>query len=365
MIETEKNVATGQGSDKKTDHPFQDDSETLRYNTVKSQNCQLLLADRLLDKINPAFADVFEYWWRILAAYRNSGGSLKRFQEWSRTVKYDVPKQVERAWYNCQLTAGLRTLAYYVKESGNPDIVQEVRKQHYGQMKAPSNRTPPIQKPVVDVVKARQMLIDPWGGADGATLEKELLTRSNPKPQGNSGAGDMLAVLPMFENEDILTFPQHTSDIGSDSRDTVAGWRNRLLSGEPPREFFIPNLHCGAMRQKHDGELSWRADACFTRRFVVIEFDSMPLADQLRLWLSLIDSDIRPTCLTFSGGKSIHAWIPASTATEVTIFFDCLLPLGADPHTKNVGRLSRTPGAIRKDKGTVQRLLYMNFEAAK
>jgi hypothetical protein len=209
------------------------------------------------------------------------------------------------------------------------------------------------------------MLIDPWAGLDAATLEKELLARSNPMPQGNSGAGDMLAMLGMFRPADILAFPANTYDVKSASRDTVSGWQGRLLSGETPREFFIPNPHTGLEGTTQDGKPSWRADACFTRRYVVIEFDSMLLDDQMRLWLSLIDSGFRPTCLTFSGSKSVHALIPAMTEAEVTTIFNLFLPLGADPHTKNVGRLTRTPGAIRMDKGTVQRLLYMNFEVAK
>ena len=336
-----------------------------RYCTSPQPQLQPKLANTLLGMIDHAFADVTKYWWPILAAFRNSGGSLEGIIEWSHTEKYNEPQQVRRAWDNCKLTAGIGTLAYYARLSGNPDIVQELRQQHPRQITNSNYRTTPSQKPVVDAVKARQMLIDPLAGLDAAALKKELLARSNPMPQGNSGAGDMLTVLSMFGNEDTLTFPQHTYDIGSASRDTVTGWRDRLVSGEPPREFFIPNTHCGEMRPKQDGRLSWRADACFTRRFVVIEFDEMPLADQLRLWLSLINLGIRPSVLTFSGSKSVHALIPAPTDAEVATIFNIFLPLGADPHTKNVGRLTRTPGAIRKDKGTVQRLLYMNFEVAK
>lgn len=351
---------------KENSRPWQSGLEETeqRYSTSSPLQLQPLLADRLLNMLDPTFADNWDSWWRILAAYRNSGGSLERFIEWSHTEKYNVQKQVERGWNNCKLTAGIGTLAYYAKLSGNPDIVNELRKQHPGQISFRCNLPRQNPKPVVDAVKARKMFIDPWSGSDTVTLEKELLARSNPRVQGNSGADDLLAVLSMFSDEDILTFPQHTYDIGIFSRDTVSGWRARLLSGEPPREFFISNVHCGEMRPKQDGELSWRADACFKRRFVVIEFDEMLLDDQMRLWLSLIDFGVRPTCLTFSGSKSVHALIPVTTEAEVTIIFDLFLPLGADPHTKNVGRLSRTPGAIRMDKGTVQRLLYMNLEVA-
>ena len=319
----------------------------------------------MLDKIDRAYADITEDWWRILAAYRNSGGSLERFQEWSRTDKYNVPRQIERGWNNCKLTAGIGTLTYYVKLSGHADIIQELLRQHPGQISLRHNLPISTPKPVVDVVKARQMLIDPRAGSDAAALEHELEERSNPMPQGSSGAGDMLTVLGMFKPHDILTFPQDPYDIWTASRDTVSGWRNRLLAGEKLREFFIPNPHTGFEGTTQDGKPSWRADTCFTRRFVLIEFDTMALADQLRLWLSLINLGIRPSVLTFSGSKSVHALIPATTEAEVTTIFNIFLPLGADPHTKNVGRLTRTPGAIRKDKGTVQRLLYMNFEVAK
>lgn len=355
-MSNENKVAIGQDGDRK--------KTVLQYNTIPQSNCQIL-ADRLLEMIDRTFADKWESWWRIGAAYRNSGGSQERFIEWSHTEKYNVQKQVERGWNNCKLTAGIGTLAYYARLSGNPDIVNELQHQHPWRIS--SRHILPISTPklVVDTVKALQMLLDPWAGLAATALKKGLLERSNPKPQGGSGAGDMLTVLGMFKPNDILTFPQDPYDIGSASRDTAVGWRERLQSGETLREFFIPNIHCGEMRAKQDGKLSWRADSCFTRRYAVIEFDSMLLDDQMRLWLSLIDSGIRPVCLIFSGGKSVHAWVPASTEAEVATFFNLFLPLGADPHTKNVGRLSRTPGAIRKDKGTVQRLLYMNFEAAK
>ncbi len=336
-----------------------------RYSTSPPAHFQPLLADILLDKIDPAFADNWDSWWRILAAYRNSGGSLERFIEWSHTEKYNVPKQVERGWNNCKLTAGIGTLAYYARLSGNPDIDQELRKQHTGQISFRCNLPRQNPKPVVDAVKARQMFIDPWAGSDAATLEKKLLERSNPKPQGKSGADDLLMVLGMFRNEEILCCPKHTYDIGTANRDTASGWRERLMSGESPREFFIPNPHTGLEGTTQDGKPSWRADNCFNRRYAIIEFDLMPLADQMNLWISLIDAGVRPSILTFSGSKSIHALIPAATDAEVATIFNIFLPMGADPHTRNVGRMTRTPGAIRMDKGTVQRLLYMNFEVAK
>ena len=101
-----------------------------RYSTSPQPQCQPELADILLDKIDPRFADITEDWWRIGAAYRNSGGSQERFIEWSHTEKYNVQKQVERGWNNCKLTAGIGTLAYYARLSGNPDIVNELQHQH-------------------------------------------------------------------------------------------------------------------------------------------------------------------------------------------------------------------------------------------
>jgi hypothetical protein len=332
----EKSVATGQDGDKGKTEQI--------YSTPQPSKCQ---ADQLLDMIDPIFADDTKSWWEILSAYRNSGGSLERAVEWSYTPKYNEPRQVERAWNNSKSKAGIGTLIHFAKKSGHSNVVAQLP-----------------QKPAIDTEKAKKVLIDPWANLGTAALEAELLQRSNPKPCGTSGPDDLLLVLGMCKNEDTLVYPQNTYDTGSYSRDTVAGWRKRLLSGEAPREFIIPNVHCGEMRQTQDGKPSWRADACFTRRFVVTEFDEMTLDDQLRLWLSLIDFGVRPALLTFSGSRSVHAWLPAKTTDEVDRIFDLLIPLGADPHTRNVGRLSRTPGAVRKDKATVQRLLYLNYEVS-
>lgn len=124
-MSNENKVAIGQDGDrKKPEH---------QYSTIPPANCQIL-ADILLNKIDPTYADDWEICLRILVAYRNSGGAIEHFIDWSHAAHSDVSKKIKRAWYNCQFGAGLWTLVFYVKISGNLNIVQALRRQHYEQM---------------------------------------------------------------------------------------------------------------------------------------------------------------------------------------------------------------------------------------
>ncbi len=108
-------------------------------------------------------------------------------------------------------------------------------------------------------------------------------------------------------------------------------------------------------------------------RYVLLESDSLPLDQQVPLMCGL---KLPIVSMTFSGGKSIHALVDVTripggenvkdmdswNATVKRDFFGQLGPLGFDKATSNPARLSRLPGMFRSDKGTFQRLIYLNTD---
>jgi hypothetical protein len=109
---------------------------------------------------------------------------------------------------------------------------------------------------------------------------------------------------------------------------------------------------------------SIRSEANLTSfHHIVLESDAAP-ADQ---WLAmLVQEPLAIVALSTSGNRSIHALvrIPAKNKAQ----FDRVrseirrryVPLGADPAAMSAVRLTRLPGVVRRDKGNVQRLLYLN-----
>lgn len=103
--------------------------------------------------------------------------------------------------------------------------------------------------------------------------------------------------------------------------------------------------------------------------YVLIESDVIPLEFQLGLLACL---PIPIVALIDSGGKSIHAIVRVGATDavdykqKVAILYECLVKVGADPNTKNPGRLTRLPGAMRRThNGDLRRqeLLFLNPEA--
>jgi hypothetical protein len=99
-------------------------------------------------------------------------------------------------------------------------------------------------------------------------------------------------------------------------------------------------------------------------RFVVIEHDQLPLADQLAFWMG---APLPVAAIISSGKKSIHGWVRVDctdaiewqSQIENKLFPQYLVPMGFDRSCKNASRLSRMPGHIRKDTRLVQKCLYL------
>lgn len=103
--------------------------------------------------------------------------------------------------------------------------------------------------------------------------------------------------------------------------------------------------------------------------YVLVESDVLPMDVQCTLLACLA---IPIVALIDSGGKSIHGIVrvggrdAADYKEKVAKLFNNLVKVGADPNTKNPGRLTRLPGAIRETEKSGRRrqeLLYLNPEA--
>lgn len=103
-------------------------------------------------------------------------------------------------------------------------------------------------------------------------------------------------------------------------------------------------------------------------RFVLLEFDNIPIDLQLSLFSRLA---VPIAVILTSGGKSCHAWVKVDCSdvddyrnTSVKVL-QILGRFGLDAKNKNPSRLSRLPGVTRVDGASGdgrQRILYLNPE---
>ena len=95
-------------------------------------------------------------------------------------------------------------------------------------------------------------------------------------------------------------------------------------------------------------------------RHVLIEFDESTIDEQ---WKIIKKSGLPTTCIIKSGARSLHAWVRIDAETEkefkerVDFIFKHLEHSKVDSSTKDAGRLSRLPGAMRTATGLQQELV--------
>ncbi len=102
-------------------------------------------------------------------------------------------------------------------------------------------------------------------------------------------------------------------------------------------------------------------------RHALVEFDGVPLEQQFAVILA---TRLPVSAVVYSGGKSLHAWVRVDAADLETYrrrvgvihSLPLLAAAGMDKANKNPSRLTRLPGARRKDK--VQRVVAVNVGAA-
>lgn len=201
----------------------------------------------------------------------------------------------------------------------------------------------------------------------GATVG--FMKACSPVPLNWPAAETPWRVLDALYDDSDLLFIGDDSWRGTpgDTIRTKAQWVSLFrATGRCPWPKIMVNPLTGQSAPKRSGGTSFRADACIKSfRFVVAEFDGLPLDHQLAFWA--VVPHLPVAALIHSGKKSIHAWLRVdcsgaaewASQIEQKLFPRYLQPLGLDPACKNESRLSRMPGHRRQDTGLVQDILYL------
>lgn len=162
-------------------------------------------------------------------------------------------------------------------------------------------------------------------------------------------------------------------------------WLERLRrTGNLGGDCIGKNPLTGKAGTNGKGKLSFTSRDCIAAyRYALVEFDCLALQEQTAFWLGWLSDPKRATtlaALTFSGGKSVHALIRtgADAITAPKIERDLLDLLWADPECRKDadGREyypyradnatlkpyggTRLAGAVRRDNGKRQLLLYLS-----
>jgi hypothetical protein len=243
--------------------------------------------------------------------------------------------------------------------------IEQAVHQAYADDAKPAGRRKRQPAPAVD-----RRLLERLIAAGRGTTEADIIARS-PVPVRDWSPSEMACGVldALYADEEFLF-------IGDD------GWRGELsrtirrksewiqtlktMKGCPAPKLMLNPLSGQPAPKQSGNELTLRGDACIaSHRYVVVEHDNLPLADQLAFWRMAPSLPI--VALVLSGKKSVHAWIRVDCADaaewereiEQKLFPCYLVPLGFDPSCKNESRLTRMPGHMRRETGLLQRCIYL------
>ena len=160
---------------------------------------------------------------------------------------------------------------------------------------------------------------------------------------------------------------------------TAAEWIAQIENGNQlPGDLVKINPFTGEIGHNKNGQPSYVSQDCIaTYPFALMEFDAMPLSTQYAFWRGFIlTHKLAPALvsLTYSGGKSLHGLLNVGCRTllEWQAVRNRLIDLFAadtderfkiDPQALHPLIGTRLPGVMRRDKGTMQELIYLNPEA--
>lgn len=182
-------------------------------------------------------------------------------------------------------------------------------------------------------------------------------------------------VLPMARNEmmarqiESLFLPDDRLWLGNAEKNTpirgqimgAAEWARRARAGWVQSSYHHLILNpLGREGMTKDGKPSTTADANVMRTDnMLIEFDEgLSLEEQLDFWAGIEEPRLR--CLTYSGGKSVHAVLYVGDmvwSEAVSLFRDRIYgPLGVDRAVFTPCRRARLAGAVRN--GVLQQLMW-------
>lgn len=210
------------------------------------------------------------------------------------------------------------------------------------------------------------------------------LRRLSPTPIPPDGLGQTLAYLrTLYKPSDFIFLGNRNEARLSTRVRTVEGWADALTRPRiggvlvPPSQLVGVNPLLGTAHVSPDGAECYRCDeAVAAGRYCRIEYDGMPVPQQLQFWGGVITTRTLPLrALTFSGGKSVHAVLEIGATTreawdgavlKLSSLLCCAdLPdtLRADPSFVSPSHMSRTPGAMRREIGIEQTLLWLSGAA--
>lgn len=216
---------------------------------------------------------------------------------------------------------------------------------------------------------------DWWTNSETATVDG--VVESSPISIPNDPAGcAALAFRTLYAEQDCINIVCKYILEGDKARPCGSGkTMNRDGWFEYFRSHGVPQSEAGAwMRLNPCSPKATGKDGAVTDAdvvsllFVLLEFDSLPIAKQLAL---LTRWKLPLAVMILSGGVSVHGWvrIAAKDAMQykelVDRLFLLLKPFGLDQSNRNPSRLCRLPGAVRKIgavDGGAQRLLWLNSD---
>ncbi len=221
---------------------------------------------------------------------------------------------------------------------------------------------------------------DAW---ENSSIRIEAYTKRFPY------AADVLLLLKYLYHPGSILFIGNRYDAGSEHIKTAAEWldyfqRSLAWIKKQPANYqqscferlgnkfphIIPNPLTGQSGTVKGGDKqTLRGDDCVKEfRYVVAEFDDLPMLKQGAVLRGLCSIGWKIAAIIHSGGRSCHAWLVVDekisnydewTQRVKNALFPMLAALGVDKACSNPARLSRLPGVFRSDKSNWQRLLYL------
>ncbi|WP_367872339.1 hypothetical protein [Luteolibacter sp. Populi] len=188
--------------------------------------------------------------------------------------------------------------------------------------------------------------------------EAEAFMKTSPWPQDIPSA-EILAAL--FSPEEFVGLKATNQSRASRCR--VANLPAFFSAASEPIQFVASSPISGSLGRTQDGGLSYVAKECVpVQRFVVVEFDDVPIAAQFGrvLFLKRIAAQHAPLAMVLmSGGKSVHSWFMPLSAEATDALKTAAVKLGADPAAFRSNQLVRCPNQLR-DNGHMQSLLWLS-----
>jgi len=297
-------------------------------------------------------ADRYESWIAVGMALKSAGASLDAWDTWSRQSGKYQPGACERKWnsFNGSLAGGvtLGTIAAWALEDNDGQPTWE---KNPGQ---PLNWESEI-------------------GRDRSTMNRPSVhnepTTSIPDPAADWAPGDLVRYLEaLYQPEECVSYAVESRQ-EADGRWVPSGlgnyWQTRTdlvarinkYQGDLPSAIGSWRPECGAWIRPNpmDGQ-GIKNDNVSDYRHVLVEADSMPIADQLAAIRRL---QLPCAAIVHSGGKSIHAIVKIDAGKDYQLYrrriatlFDALREIGFEPdrQCRNPARLSRMPGIERAGK---------------